>query len=45
MPLRRIGEVEVYSTHSLATELDGGEWSASRPGHFTPKKRALVHIG
>jgi hypothetical protein len=21
--------------------LDGGEWSASRPSHFTPGKRAL----
>jgi hypothetical protein len=26
--------------HSLASALDGGEWSASRPGHFTPRKRA-----
>jgi hypothetical protein len=25
------------STHSLTLALDGGEWSASRPGRFTPK--------
>jgi hypothetical protein len=28
------------STHSLTSALDGGEWSASRPGRFTPRKRA-----
>jgi hypothetical protein len=28
------------STHSLTSTLDGGEWSASRPGRFTPKERA-----
>jgi hypothetical protein len=32
--------VELYSTHSLTSALDGGEWSASRPGRFTPKERA-----
>jgi hypothetical protein len=26
--------------HSLTSALDGGEWSASRPGRFTPKERA-----
>jgi hypothetical protein len=26
--------------HSLTLALDGGEWSASRPGHFTPRERA-----
>jgi hypothetical protein len=26
--------------HILASALDGGEWSASRPGRFTPKERA-----
>jgi hypothetical protein len=26
--------------HSLTLALDGGEWSASQPGHFTPKKSA-----
>jgi hypothetical protein len=29
------------STHSLTSALDGGEWSASRPGRFTPRVRAL----
>jgi hypothetical protein len=24
----------------LASELDGGEWSASRPGRFTARERA-----
>jgi hypothetical protein len=28
------------STHSLISVLDGGEWSASRPGRFTPRERA-----
>jgi len=23
----------------LAAAPDGGEWSASRPGHFTPKRK------
>ena len=26
------------STHSLTLELDGGGWSAPRPGRFTPGK-------
>jgi hypothetical protein len=26
--------------HSLTLALDGGEWSASRPGRFTPRERA-----
>jgi hypothetical protein len=28
------------STYSLASVLDGGEWSASRPGPFTPREIA-----
>jgi hypothetical protein len=28
------------STHSLTSALGGGEWSASRPGRFTPRERA-----
>jgi hypothetical protein len=28
------------STHSLTSALHGGEWSASRPGRFTPRERA-----
>jgi hypothetical protein len=27
-------------THSLTSALDGDEWSASRPGHFTPREIA-----
>jgi hypothetical protein len=27
------------STHSLTSALDGGEWSASRLGRFTPRER------
>jgi hypothetical protein len=27
--------------HSLTSALDGGEWSTSRPGRFTPRERAL----
>jgi hypothetical protein len=26
--------------HSLTSALDGGEWSALRPGHFIPRERA-----
>jgi len=26
--------------HSLTLALDGGDWSASHPGHFIPGKRA-----
>jgi hypothetical protein len=33
-----LGERMYSSTHS---ELDGGEWSASRPDSFTPTERAL----
>jgi hypothetical protein len=29
-----------YNTYSLTSALDGGEWSASRPGRFTPRERA-----
>jgi hypothetical protein len=28
------------STHSLTRALDGSEWSALRPGRFTPRERA-----
>jgi hypothetical protein len=27
------------STHSLTLQIDGGEWSGSRPSHFTPRER------
>jgi hypothetical protein len=39
-PWRRIGEWKYSSTHSLTSELDGGEWLASRPERFTPRERA-----
>jgi len=35
-----LGEWKCSSTHSLTSALDGGEWSASRPGRFTPRERA-----
>jgi hypothetical protein len=35
-----LGEWRYSSTHSLTSALDGGEWSASRPGRFTPRERA-----
>jgi hypothetical protein len=34
--------VEYSPTHSLTSALDGGEWSASRPGRFTCKETAPV---
>jgi hypothetical protein len=36
-----LGEWRYSSTHSLTSALDGGEWSASRPGRFTHRERAL----
>jgi hypothetical protein len=36
------GEWMYSSTHSLTLALDGGEWSASRSGRFTPRERAPV---
>jgi hypothetical protein len=44
MPWRRIGEWRYSSTHSLISALDGGEWSASRPGRFTIRERAPATI-
>jgi hypothetical protein len=34
------GSVEVYLHSFLTLALDGGEWSASRPGRFTPGEKA-----
>jgi hypothetical protein len=34
-----VGECRYSSTHSLTSAPDGSEWSASHPGHFTPKER------
>jgi hypothetical protein len=35
-----LGEWKYICTHCLTSALDGGEWSASRPGCFTPTERA-----
>jgi hypothetical protein len=35
-----LGEWRYSSTHPLTSALDGGEWSAPRPGCFTPRERA-----
>jgi hypothetical protein len=35
-----LGEWRYSSTHSLTSAPDGGKWSASRPGRFTPRGRA-----
>jgi hypothetical protein len=37
-----MGEWRYSSTYSLTSALDGGEWSASRSGRFTPRERASV---
>jgi hypothetical protein len=34
------GEWMYSSTHALTSALDEGDWSASRPGRFTPRERA-----
>jgi hypothetical protein len=38
--LRVLGKWMYSPTHSLNSSLDGGEWSASGPGRFTPRKKA-----
>jgi hypothetical protein len=35
-----LGKWRYSSTHYLTSALDGGEWSASLPGRFTPRERA-----
>jgi hypothetical protein len=35
-----MGEWRYSSTHSLTSALDGGGWTASRPGRFTSRERA-----
>jgi hypothetical protein len=42
IPWRRIGEWRYSSTHSLTSALDGGEWSPTCPGRFTPRERVPV---
>jgi hypothetical protein len=38
--MKALEEWRYNSTHSLTSALGGGEWSASRPGRFTPRERA-----
>jgi hypothetical protein len=33
-----LGEWRYSSTHAFTSALDGGEWSASSPRRFTPRK-------
>jgi hypothetical protein len=35
-----LGERKYSSTHSITSALDGGEWSASRSGHFIRREKA-----
>jgi hypothetical protein len=37
--------VGLYLHAFLTSALDGGEWSASRPSRFSPRKESLVPIG
>jgi hypothetical protein len=43
--MKTYGGVDVQIEAFLTSALAGGEWSVSRPGHFTPGERALVSIG
>jgi hypothetical protein len=38
--MKAYGEVDVYIYIFLTSALVGGEWTASRPGHFTPVETA-----
>jgi hypothetical protein len=38
--MKAYGEWRYSSTNSFTSALDGGEWSASRPGRFTARERA-----
>jgi hypothetical protein len=40
--MKACGRVDVYIHIFLTSALVGGEWSASRPGRFTPRERAPV---
>jgi hypothetical protein len=43
--MKTYGGVDVQIHVSLTSALAGGEWSASRPGRFTPGKEPPVPIG
>jgi len=43
--MKTYGGVEVQLHAFVTSELDGGEWSASRFGRFTPRIKLLVPIG
>jgi hypothetical protein len=46
LSMKAYGGVDVQIHVFLTSALTGGEWSASRPGHFTPgKKKAAVPTG
>jgi hypothetical protein len=36
--MKAYGGSDVWSHVFLTSTLDGGEWSASRPGHFPPRE-------
>jgi hypothetical protein len=38
--MKAYGRVDVWTHIFLTSVLVGGEWSASRPGRFTPRERA-----
>jgi hypothetical protein len=40
-----LGEWRYRSTHSLTSALEWGEWPASRPGCFTPRKALRYPLG
>jgi hypothetical protein len=44
MPWWRMGLVDVYTHACLTSAVFESEWSASRPGHFTPGERSPVPI-
>jgi hypothetical protein len=39
--MKAYGGVDVYFQVFLASALVGGQWSASRPGRFTPRESSL----
>jgi hypothetical protein len=43
--MKAYGGMDVQIHIFLTSALAGGEWSASRPGRFTPGKKARVQIG